>query len=71
MATQHCTQQNGATTAELAEELRKAHGIIRIALNCLDGEARRTFMDDVRAAGLEGEGVTRASERRSLLERGA
>ena len=68
MAT-HSNQQNGATTAELAEELRKAHGIIRIALNCLDGEARRIFMDAVRAAGLEGDGVTRANERRVLLER--
>lgn len=68
MATQHSTRQNGATTTELADELRKAHGIIRIALNCLEGKARRNFVDDVRAAGLEGEGVTRANERRTLLE---
>lgn len=58
-----------STVADLANELRKAHGIIGIALNCLEGEARRHFVDDVRAAGLEGEGVTRANERRALLER--
>lgn len=57
------------TVTDLAEELRKAHGIIGIALNCLEGEARRHFVDDVRAAGLEGEGVTRANERRGLLDR--
>lgn len=57
------------TVADLADELRKAHGIVAIALNCLEGEARRHFIDDVRAAGLEGQGVTRANERRALLER--
>jgi hypothetical protein len=53
--------------AKLAEELRKAHDIIAIALNCIEGDARRHFIDDVCAAGLEGEGVTRANERLALL----
>lgn len=58
-----------AITAELAAELDKAHRIIAIALNCIEGEARRHFIDDVREAGLYGEGVTRANERLALLER--
>jgi hypothetical protein len=58
-----------AITAELAAELDKAHRIIGLALNCIEGDARRHFIDDVRAAGLEGEGVTRANERRALLKR--
>ena len=58
-----------STVADLADELRKAHGIIAIALNCIEGDTRRTFTDDVRAAGLEGEGVTRANERLAPLER--
>jgi hypothetical protein len=58
-----------STVTDLTDELRKAHLIIGLALNCIEGEARRHFIDDVRAAGLEGEGVTRANERRALLER--
>jgi hypothetical protein len=58
-----------ASIDELADELRKAHRIIGLALNCIEGDARRHFIEDVRAAGLEGEGVTRANERRALLER--
>lgn len=53
----------------VAEELHKAHRIIAIALNALEGDARRHFIDDVRSAGLEGEGVTRANERSALLAR--
>jgi hypothetical protein len=55
------------TAHTVAKELHKAHRIIAIALNALDGDARRHFIDDVRSAGLEGEGVTRANERSALL----
>lgn len=51
----------------LADELEKAHGIIRIMLNCLAGDAKRDMVYRIIAAGLDGEGVTRANEREQLL----
>lgn len=52
-----------------AEELEKAHAIISIMLNCLSGDAKQEMSVRVTAAGLDGEGVTRARERDQLLAR--
>lgn len=67
---QHKAQQEATSKPmahALAEELHKAHRIIAIALDALEGELRGRFIEDIRCAGLEGEGVTRANERASLL----
>lgn len=66
----HKAKQEAAsqpTAHEMAQELHKAHRIIAIALNALEGDARQHFIGDVCSAGLEGEGVTRANERAELL----
>jgi hypothetical protein len=56
--------------AGLIAELAKAHAIIRVALNAIPaGEAKTAFCRDVQAAGLDGDGITRANERELLLAR--
>lgn len=61
--------QAAESTAQLIEELQSAHLIIRCALNHLEGDARQRFIQQVQAARLDGEGVTRANERERLLAR--
>lgn len=56
-------------TAELIDELSKAHQIIRIALNTLPADAKARFFVSIQAADLDGEGITRANERERLLAR--
>lgn len=57
------------TVVELTAELKKAHRIIGIALNTLPPGAKDEFFARVVAAGLDGEGITRANEREALLAR--
>lgn len=57
------------STTNLIHELQLAHLIIRCALNILEGATRQQFIQQVQAAYLDGEGITRANERERLLAR--
>jgi len=54
---------------EALGELCMAHLLLQLALNHLQGDARRQFIEDACALGLDGEGVTRANEREAALAR--
>lgn len=54
-------------TQHLAAELQAAHGIINLALNILTGDQKQAWLDAVCQAGLDGEGITRANERKALI----
>ncbi|MCD7096959.1 hypothetical protein [Stenotrophomonas sp. MMGLT7] len=57
----------GEGMLESVRELEKAHRIIRLALNAMDDATKARWFDGITAAGLEGEGRTRANERERLL----
>lgn len=56
------------TTEPLRQELQAAHLIIRHALN-LTPEQKQQWGDMNDAAGVSGEGITRANEREAVLSK--
>lgn len=55
------------TEKALRDELRAAHLIIRHALNLMTPEQKQQWADMNDAAGVSGEGITRANEREAVL----
>jgi len=55
------------TTETLRQELQAAHLIIRHALNLMTPEQKKKWADMNEAAGVSGEGITRANEREAVL----
>lgn len=55
------------TEKALRDELQAAHQIIRHALNLMTPEQKQQWGDKNEAAGVAGEGITRANERESVL----
>jgi len=55
------------TTHTLRQELQAAHLIIRNALNLMTPEQKLKWGDMNAAAGVSGEGITRANERDAVL----
>lgn len=57
------------TTETLRQELQAAHLIIRHALNLITPEQKQQWADMNDAAGVSGEGITRANEREAVLSK--
>lgn len=56
-------------TDTLRQELQAAHLIIRHALNLMTPEQKQQWADMNDAAGVSGEGITRANEREAVLSK--
>lgn len=57
------------STETIADELEKAHRIIQIAMDFMPYHTRTLFYTELKRQGLDGIGVTRATERRAVLDR--
>jgi len=56
-------------TDTLRQELQAAHLIIRHALNIMTREQKKQWAEMNDAAGVSGEGITRANEREAVLSK--
>lgn len=66
-ASQQALSVAAPTREELAYELRHAHKLLSIALNCLPIDRKTAFAREVSISGFDGEGTTRANEREAVL----
>ena len=56
-----------AASPELLQELEKAHRIISNALNLMTSEQKRNWANANARDGVDGEGITRATEREAVI----
>lgn len=74
MTSEQCAARQAAANnshAELLRELRAADKIIRNALQIMTPMQKMTWAQRNARDGVDGEGVTRANERKAVLDRAA
>lgn len=67
-ASAHRTSSPINTIASLLSELQRADTIIKVMLNALTAEQKAKVHAQLDAAGVSGEGMVRANERRAVIE---